>query len=44
MENSKHKNFDEDIYQELKVIANKLMRHERANHTLSPTDLIHEAF
>ena len=37
-------NLDQKTYKELKVIANKLMRHERANHTLSPTDLVHEAF
>lgn len=35
---------DEEIYQKLKVIASKLMRHERENHTLSPTDLVHEAY
>ena len=44
MQISKHNDFDKDIYQEVKIIANKLMRYERANHTLSPTDLIHEAF
>ena len=38
------KNFDEDIYQELKKLANKLMSKERLNHTLSPTDLVHEAY
>ena len=42
--NKQENNLDEKIYQELKVIANKLMRHERINHTLSPTDLVHEAF
>ncbi len=35
---------DQDIYQELKVIAKKLMAQERNNHTLSPTDLVHEAY
>ena len=44
MEINKSSNLDDKIYQELKVIANKLMRHERVNHTLSPTDLVHEAF
>jgi RNA polymerase sigma factor (TIGR02999 family) len=44
MEVNKSNNLEENIYQELKVIANKLMQHERANHTLSPTDLVHEAY
>lgn len=35
---------DQSIYQKLKVIANKLMSQERNNHTLSPTDLVHEAY
>ncbi len=35
---------DLEIYNQLKVIANKLMSQERDNHTLSPTDLVHEAF
>ena len=35
---------DQEIYQQLKLIANKLMSKERNNHTLSPTDLVHEAF
>ena len=35
---------NEDIYQKLKVIAKKLMSQERKSHTLSPTDLVHEAF
>jgi len=35
---------DQEIYQQLKIIANKLMSNERNNHTLSPTDLVHEAF
>lgn len=33
-----------DIYQQLKIIAKKLMVRERKGHTLSPTDLVHEAF
>ena len=36
--------FDEIIYHKLKSIANKLMSKERMNHTLSPTDLVHEAY
>ncbi len=35
---------DQSIYRQLKVIANKLMSQERNNHTLSPTDLVHEAY
>ncbi len=35
---------DDILYQQLKTIANKLMAHERQNHTLSPTDLVHEAY
>lgn len=35
---------DLEIYNQLKVIANKLMSQERDNHTLSPTDLVHEAY
>ena len=35
---------DAEIYQQLKLIARKLMTKERDNHTLSPTDLVHEAF
>ncbi len=37
-------NLNQDIYQQLKRIANKLMQSERQGHTLSPTDLVHEAF
>lgn len=36
--------FDDLIYQQLKTVANKLMGKERKNHTLSPTDLVHEAY
>ena len=32
------------VYQQLKAIANNQMRHERANHTLSSTALVHEAY
>ncbi len=39
-----NKELDQEIYQQLKVIAKKLMSNERNNHTLSPTDLVHEAF
>lgn len=35
---------DLKVYNQLKVIANKLMSTERANHTMSATDLVHEAF
>ena len=35
---------NQDIYLQLKSIANKLMRSERNGHTLSPTDLVHEAY
>lgn len=35
---------DDDIYQQLRVMAHKLMDNERKNHTLSPTDLVHEAY
>ena len=42
--NPKHESLDELIYQQLKVLARKLMSKERNNHTLSATDLVHEAF
>jgi RNA polymerase sigma factor (TIGR02999 family) len=32
------------VYGELKTIAARHMRRERANHTLRPTELVHEAF
>ena len=35
---------DECIYQKLKAIATNLMRQEREGHTLSATDLVHEAY
>ncbi|WP_395373838.1 sigma-70 family RNA polymerase sigma factor [Marinicella sp. W31] len=35
---------DQEIYQQLKSLARKLMAKERHNHTLSATDLVHEAF
>ncbi len=34
----------EDIYRQLKSLARQMMARERANHTLSATDLVHEAF
>ncbi|HYR91484.1 MAG TPA: ECF-type sigma factor [Terriglobia bacterium] len=34
----------EILYRELHRIAQNYMRHERANHTLQPTALIHEAY
>ncbi len=35
---------DDDIYRQLKSLARQLMAKERDNHTLSATDLVHEAF
>jgi len=32
------------VYDELRRLAGGLMRHERADHTLQPTALVHEAF
>jgi RNA polymerase sigma factor (TIGR02999 family) len=32
------------IYQELRRVAGHYMRHERVNHTLQPTALVHEAY
>jgi RNA polymerase sigma factor (TIGR02999 family) len=32
------------VYQELRNLGDALMAHERPNHTLSPTALVHEAF
>jgi RNA polymerase sigma factor (TIGR02999 family) len=32
------------VYDELKRIARSRLRHERPEHTLTPTDLVHEAF
>ena len=32
------------VYQELRALAAGYMRQERANHTLQPTALVHEAF
>lgn len=34
----------EGIYRQLKSLARQMMTKERANHTLSATDLVHEAF
>ncbi|MFM8571955.1 MAG: sigma-70 family RNA polymerase sigma factor [Pirellula sp.] len=33
-----------DFYSEIRMLARSLMRSERKNHTLSPTDLFHEAY
>lgn len=33
-----------DDYDELRRVAANLFRHERSNHTLQPTALVHEAF
>ncbi len=35
---------DDDIYRQLKALARSMMASERDNHTLSATDLVHEAF
>lgn len=32
------------VYQELRLLAQRQMRRERDNHTLTPTALVHEAF
>jgi RNA polymerase sigma-70 factor, ECF subfamily len=32
------------VYDELKRLAARLLNHERANHTLQPTALVHEAY
>jgi len=32
------------IYQELRLLAQRVMRHESPGHTLRPTELVHEAF
>jgi len=37
-------NLNESVYQKLKSIANQLMLNERKGHTLSATDLVHEAY
>lgn len=36
--------FSQDLYSELRLLARALMRGERKNHTLSATDLFHEAY
>ena len=41
---SNHESLDQEIYQQLKSLARKMMSKERENHTLSATDLVHEAF
>jgi RNA polymerase sigma factor (TIGR02999 family) len=35
---------DNDLYQQLRLVAKRFMGGEYANHTLTPTDLFHEAF
>lgn len=35
---------DEQLYRQLRQLANTLMVKERAGHTLSPTDLVHNAY
>ncbi len=47
MSSNNHTNdipLDDLVYAQLKTLANKLMNDERQNHTLSPTDLVHEAY
>ncbi len=39
-----HPPLDEQLYQQLRQLANSLMVKERAGHTLSPTDLVHNAY
>ncbi len=34
----------EIVYDELRLLASNLMRHERIDHTLQPTALVHEAY
>lgn len=41
---STNQELDEDIYRQLKALARTMMAKERDNHTLSATDLVHEAF
>ena len=47
-ENKPNQQTDSDlnkvIYQQLRNLAHSLMIKERNNHTLSPTDLVHEAY
>lgn len=35
---------DDRLYETLRVLARRAMRHERRNHTLEPTALVHEVF
>lgn len=35
---------DEVVYQQLKILARNLMKKERSGHTISPTELVHDAF
>src|SRR5688572_28063035 len=32
------------VHDELRRLAGSLLRHERADHTLQPTELVHEAY
>ena len=32
------------VYEELRTLARAQLRAERADHTLAPTDLVHEAY
>lgn len=42
--NQLNNQLDDVLYQQLKSLARKMMSKERSNHTLSATDLVHEAF
>lgn len=42
--NQSEQSLNEDVYQQLKILARNLMRKERSGHTISPTDLVHDAY
>lgn len=35
---------EENVYQQLRSLAHKLMKKERSGHTISPTELVHDAY
>ncbi len=35
---------EESVYQQLRILAHNLMKKERSGHTISPTDLVHDAY
>lgn len=43
-QSSDHPPLDDKLYQQLRQLANVMMVKERAGHTLSPTDLVHNAY